>query len=110
MYFGPFVSASERDALLRVIKRIFCLRSCKKLPKRACLRYHMKSCSAPCIGLISGEDYHQHVERASALLKGKRGGLSPACRTGISTAEGEERRAVNPASDRDGSLLGSTGL
>ncbi len=70
-YFGPFVSASERDALLRVIKRIFCLRSCKKLPKRACLRYHMKSCSAPCIGLISGEDYHLQVERASALLKGK---------------------------------------
>ncbi len=70
-YFGPFVSASERDALLRVIKRIFCLRSCKKLPKRACLRYHMKSCSAPCIGLISEEDYHQQVERASALLKGK---------------------------------------
>ena len=70
-YFGPFVSASERDALFRVIKRIFCLRSCKKLPKRACLRYHMKSCSAPCIGLISGEDYNLQVERASALLKGK---------------------------------------
>ena len=36
-YFGPFVSAAERDALLRVIKRVFRLRSCKKLPKRACL-------------------------------------------------------------------------
>ncbi|MDD1688768.1 MAG: excinuclease ABC subunit UvrC, partial [Methanoregula sp.] len=75
VYFGPFVSASERDALLRVIKRIFCLRSCNKLPKRACLRYHMKSCSAPCIGLISEEDYHLQVERASALLKGKSGEL-----------------------------------
>ena len=74
-YFGPFVSASERDALLRVIKRVFCLRSCKKLPKRACLRYHMKSCCAPCIGLISEEDYHLQVERASALLKGKSGEL-----------------------------------
>jgi excinuclease ABC subunit C len=72
-YFGPFVSASERDALLRVIKRIFYLRSCKKLPKRACLRYHMKSCCAPCLGLISEEDYHLQVERASALLKGKSG-------------------------------------
>jgi len=71
VYFGPFVSASERDAILRVIKRIFCLRSCRKLPKRACLRYHMKSCSAPCIGIISEEEYSTQVERATALLKGK---------------------------------------
>jgi excinuclease ABC subunit C len=70
-YFGPFVSASERDAILRVIKRIFRLRSCRKLPKRACLRYHMKSCSAPCIGIISKEEYRTQVERATALLKGK---------------------------------------
>ncbi|MDD1699310.1 MAG: excinuclease ABC subunit UvrC [Methanoregula sp.] len=70
-YFGPFVSASERDAILRVIKRIFRLRSCRKLPKRACLRYHMKSCSAPCIGGISNEEYHTQVERATSLLKGK---------------------------------------
>jgi excinuclease ABC subunit C len=90
MYFGPFVSASERDALLRVIKRIFCLRSCKKLPKRACLRYHMKSCSAPCIGLISGEDYHQHVERASALLKGKSGELLTLLRTEMAACSGAQ--------------------
>jgi len=70
-YFGPFVSAAERDALIRVIKRVFRLRSCRKLPRRACLRYHMKSCSAPCIGVISEEDYHVQVERATALLKGK---------------------------------------
>jgi len=80
-YFGPFVSAAERDALLRVIKRVFRLRSCRKLPRRACLRYHMKSCSAPCIGLISEEDYHTQVERASALLKGKGGELLASLRS-----------------------------
>ena len=70
-YFGPFVSAAERDAILRVIKRIFLLRSCRKLPKRACLRYHMGSCSGPCIGAVSEEAYQVQVERASALLRGK---------------------------------------
>jgi excinuclease ABC subunit C len=96
-YFGPFVSASERDALLRVIKRIFCLRSCIKLPKRACLRYHMKSCSAPCIGLISEVDYHQQVERASALLKGKSGELLALLRgemAACSAAQDYERALV----------------
>jgi excinuclease ABC subunit C len=80
-YFGPFVSAAERDALLRVIKRVFCLRSCRKLPKRACLRYHMKSCSAPCIGVISEEDYHLQVERAASLLKGRGGELLASLRS-----------------------------
>jgi len=70
-YFGPFVSAAERDAILRVIKRIFLLRSCRKLPKRACLRYHMQSCSAPCVGAVSEKDYSLQVDRASALLRGK---------------------------------------
>jgi excinuclease ABC subunit C len=70
-YFGPFVSAAERDALLRVIKRVFSLRSCRKLPKRACLRHHMRTCCAPCVGGISEGDYQVQVDRAMALLKGK---------------------------------------
>lgn len=81
IYFGPFVSAAERDALLRVIKRVFRLRSCRKLPKRACLRYHMKSCSAPCIGVISEEDYRVQVDRAASLLKGKGGELLASLRS-----------------------------
>ncbi len=97
IYFGPFVSAAERDAILRVIKRTFCLRSCKKMPKRACLRYHMKSCSAPCIGLISENDYHIQVERATALLKGKSSELLALLRKGIaecSAAQDYERALV----------------
>lgn len=70
-YFGPFVSGAERDAVLKVIKRIFLLRSCRKLPKRACLRHHMHTCSAPCVGAISGEEYQENVNRAISLLKGK---------------------------------------
>jgi excinuclease ABC subunit C len=70
-YFGPFVSAGGRDDVIRVIKRIFLLRSCRKLTKRACLRHHMQTCSAPCVGAISQEAYGQAVEKATALLKGK---------------------------------------
>ncbi len=69
-FFGPFVSARERDYILSVVKRTFKLRSCKKLPKRACLRYHIGSCSAPCIGNISGEDYRRQVGRAESVLRG----------------------------------------
>jgi len=80
-YFGPFVSAAERDQLLRVVKRVFALRSCRKLPKRACLRYHMGSCSAPCIGAISEDEYRARIERTTSLLKGKSAELLMSLRT-----------------------------
>lgn len=89
-YFGPFVSAAERDAILRVIKRVFFLRSCRKMPRRACLRLHLKSCSAPCVGAVSEEDYHLQVERASALLRGKKSELLDQLRTEMAEYAGQQ--------------------
>jgi len=71
MFFGPFVSAAERDYVAKVVKKIFHLRTCKKIPKRPCLRRHMQSCSAPCTGTVSPEDYGRNVAKAALLLKGK---------------------------------------
>jgi excinuclease ABC subunit C len=89
-YFGPFVSAAERDAVLHVVKRIFGLRSCRKMPKRACLRYHLQSCSAPCIGRISAEEYRMQVENAETLLKGKGTDLIHALKEEMARRSGEQ--------------------
>jgi excinuclease ABC subunit C len=70
-FFGPFVSAAERDYVLKVAKKVFHLRTCKKIPKRPCLRRHMQSCSAPCTGTVSTEEYDENVKKAALLLKGK---------------------------------------
>ena len=70
-FFGPFVSAAERDYVLSVVKRIFRLRTCKKLTGRACLRYHIHTCSAPCRGMIDQDAYREQVKRASMMLKGR---------------------------------------
>ncbi len=69
-YFGPFVSARERDYIYEVVRKTFQLRTCKKLPKRACLRYHMGACSGPCIGKIPVEEYGEKVKKAASVLKG----------------------------------------
>ncbi|HVN65102.1 MAG TPA: excinuclease ABC subunit UvrC [Methanomicrobiales archaeon] len=68
--FGPFVSARERDRVLRALKRAFGLRTCRRLPKRACLRHHMGSCTAPCVGGITPEEYALRVKRVESILKG----------------------------------------
>jgi excinuclease ABC subunit C len=70
-FFGPFVSAAERDDVLKVAKKVFHLRTCKKLPKRPCLRRHMQSCSAPCTGTVSPATYDENVKKATLLLRGK---------------------------------------
>src|SRR4030042_3892958 len=41
-YYGPFVSAQERDYVLWLLQKTFSLRTCKKLPKKPCLRYHIQ--------------------------------------------------------------------
>ncbi len=78
--FGPFVSAQERDYILQVLKKTFRLRTCRRLPKKACLRYHMQSCSAPCIGKIGKEEYRESVKRAEAVLRGRSAELLSALR------------------------------
>jgi excinuclease ABC subunit C len=70
-YFGPFTSAQKRDYVLELLKRGFKLRTCKKLPKKPCLRQHMNLCDAPCIGNISKEDYLEKIKKVEMVLKGK---------------------------------------
>ena len=69
--YGPFVSAAERDHILSFVKQTFHLRTCRKMTKRACLRYHLGTCSAPCQGKISEPEYQYQVHRADLLLKGR---------------------------------------
>ncbi|MFP4523402.1 MAG: excinuclease ABC subunit UvrC [Candidatus Nanoarchaeia archaeon] len=47
-YFGPFVSAELRDYIKDVLVKQFQLRTCRVMPKKACLRYHIGICTAPC--------------------------------------------------------------
>ena len=70
-FFGPFVSAAERDYIRDLVKRTFRLRTCKKLQKRGCLRYHIHTCSAPCKEAISREAYADLVRNARFVLRGK---------------------------------------
>jgi excinuclease ABC subunit C len=74
-FFGPFVSSWERDYVLQAVRKTFGLRTCRRLPKRACLRYHLGACSGPCIGRINEDEYGERVKRAQSVLKGDIGEL-----------------------------------
>ncbi len=70
-FYGPFVSAHERDYILYFLRKTFLLRTCKKMPKKPCLRHHINLCDAPCKGLISKQEYHDKIEKIKLVLSGK---------------------------------------
>jgi excinuclease ABC subunit C len=72
-YFGPYANSGSAKEMVNFIKQKFKIRQCKnfKSNQRACLNYHIKRCSAPCMGYISKEDYHKQINQILMLLEGK---------------------------------------
>jgi len=87
LLFGPYTSAREARGVEKLLGDLFQLRRCVRLPKQACLYYHLKLCSAPCIGAIDRDAYRQQVGRAVDVLRGKTA-------LGRATVEEEMRRAA----------------
>ncbi len=71
LLFGPYTSAREARRVEKLLGDLFQLRRCVRLPKQACLYYHLKLCSAPCIDAIDRAEYRRQVDRAVDVLRGK---------------------------------------
>ena len=69
--FGPFISGAQRSELTAYLTKAFKIRTCRRLPKKACLRYHLNLCDAPCISAVSKEDYLKKISSAENILLGK---------------------------------------
>jgi len=74
-YFGPFASTGAVNRTLNQLQKVFLLRSCTDTTyqnrTRPCLLYQIKRCAAPCVGLITPEDYGDLVADAERFLSGK---------------------------------------
>lgn len=88
-YFGPFANAKSVDESLDLLQKLFPYRTCKlridALPDgrgatvppsalpggRPCLLFHLKRCTAPCVGNTTRDEYRATIDRSVLFLEGR---------------------------------------
>ena len=69
-YFGPYTNATAVHESLKLLRRLFPLRTCKHLQERPCLEYHIKRCLAPCAAKVEKGDYDAMIRAVLLFLEG----------------------------------------
>lgn len=79
-YFGPYTQVKNVRYILKTLKQIFPIRSCKhnlsadvikKGKVELCLDYYIGKCKGPCRSLQSKEDYAALINKVRGFLKGR---------------------------------------
>ena len=76
-YFGPFPSAPVVRAAKDFVEKRYGIRECEAIAPdadshRHCLADVIRTCSAPCLGKVTADEYRARFEEACAFLEGKR--------------------------------------
>lgn len=82
-YFGPFTNSGAVRETLKLVKKLFPLRTCNvkidlaeddtgrsNMP-RPCLNYHINRCPAPCTGNITRQAYMETIKEIIMFLEGR---------------------------------------
>jgi excinuclease ABC subunit C len=74
-YFGPYPNGGSSRATLQLLQKLFPVRQCEESfyrnRSRPCLQYQIRRCSAPCVGLVTEQEYARAVQEAVLFLEGK---------------------------------------
>ena len=70
-YFGPYTNVTAVHESLKLLRRLFPLRSCRQMGERPCLEYHIKRCIAPCTGNVDREEYDAMIRAVLLFLEGR---------------------------------------
>ncbi len=78
--FGPYPDARAARGTLHQLHKLFRIRGCRDSyfdnRSRPCLEHQIGRCSAPCVGLITRDQYARDVSAAVMVLEGRSGELS----------------------------------
>ena len=78
-YYGPFTDSRRLRSILKVMHKVFPIRSCsyffddkiiKEKKISLCLDYHIKRCEGPCEGLVSEKKYNKMINHVISFMNG----------------------------------------
>ncbi len=72
---GPFTNVALLRSVLKLIRKVFPYRSCRKMPVKPCLYYHIGLCPAPCRGDVAEGAYKETVDHIVKILTGQKKSL-----------------------------------
>jgi excinuclease ABC subunit C len=94
-FFGPYPSANATRETLQVLQKVFRVRQCEDSyfnnRTRPCLQYQISRCTAPCVNLISKEEYARDVRYSTLFLQGKSNVISKELTKNMELAAKQER-------------------
>lgn len=70
-YFGPYSSTKKIGQTLDLVRRVFHFCANKEVGKRPCFYYFLHRCPGVCIGLMTTEEYEQHLSKIALFLAGQ---------------------------------------
>ncbi len=75
LYFGPYPSATSLKETLKLIRRLFPIRTCRETKfsarMRPCINYEMGRCLGPCCGKVDQGQYGEVIQQVKLFLEGK---------------------------------------
>ncbi len=89
-YFGPYPNSYAAKESMQLLQKIFRIRTCENSVfnnrTRPCLLHQIHRCTAPCVKLISADDYQADIRNAVLLLQGRHQEVEQTLRAAMESA------------------------